>query len=447
MTDQPCQTGTSAVPAAAGTPDRSSWSAGAEPLTGRMHRLGERFRGFDRRRPLWWDLHLTCLMVLGALVDASGGWKNIAFDPEVPAWLVVTMSLAFSVPLMWRRTRPLAVLGVMLAAALVNAWSGAHLQAAFLHLLVVFNIALRLPLRTLVWACGAALVPVAVGATLYPVGSWDQQFVPQLYGIVLVALLGLLVRSRRDYTASLLERARRLEVERDQQARLAAAAERVRIAREMHDIIGHNLSVITGLADGGAYAAATSPQRAAQALDAIGTTSRQALSELRRVLDVMRDDGPPVAELAPQPALTDLGRLVEGVRAAGLPVTLTVDGDPGGRSPGRQLTVYRVVQEALTNTLKHGGPTATAEVTVRYADDGTVTAEITDTGSARNGPGDQNGSGTASGTGTTVTGPGRGLTGMRERTALYNGTLEAGPRRTAPGGWRVRLRLPKESTR
>lgn len=442
MTDQPRRTGDIGT---LGTPDRSSWSVGAEPLTGSMHRLGERVRGFDRRRPLWWDLHLTCLLVLAALVDASGGWKSIAFEPDVSVRLVVVMSLAFSVPLMWRRTRPLTVLGVMLAAALVNAWTGAHLQAAYLQLVVVFNIALRLPLRTLMWACAAVLVPVAVGATRYPVGSWDQQFVPHLYGVALVALLGLVVRSRRDWTASLVERARRLEVERDQQARLSAAAERARIAREMHDIIGHNLAVITGLADGGAYAAAASPERAAQALEAIGTTSRQALAELRRVLDVMRDDAPQIAELAPQPALTDLGPLVDGVRAAGLPVSLTVDGDPASQSAGRGLAVYRVVQEALTNTLKHAGPAATAEVTVAYADDGTVTAEITDTGLGAAAGTGGGGDGDRDGSPAPGTGPGRGLTGMRERTALYDGTLEAGPRGTPPGGWRVRLRLPKDS--
>jgi signal transduction histidine kinase len=340
------------------------------------------------------------------------------------------MSLGFSVPLLWRRGHPLAVLLVMLPFSLANAVSGAHLQASFLQMIAVLNIALRLPLQTLVWSFCTVLVPLAVGATAYPVGSWDQQFVPMLYSFGLVALLGLAVRSRQEYTASLVERARQLEVERDQQAQLAAAAERTRIAREMHDIIGHNLSVITGLADGGAYAAASSPQRAAQALEAIGTTSRQALTELRRLLDVLREDGdaPPAAELAPQPALTDLERLVDGVRGAGLPVDLTVEGDPGRLPAGRQLTVYRVVQEALTNSLKHGGPKATATVAVRYGAD-SVTVTVTDTGAG----GDA-----------TRTGTGRGLAGMRERTAMYDGTLEAGPLRRPPGGWRVRLHLPKE---
>lgn len=148
-----------------------------------------------------------------------------------------------------------------------------------------------------------------------------------------MALLGIAVRTRRDYTEALVERAHRLEHERDQQARLAAAAERARIAREMHDIIGHNLSVITGLADGGAYAAARSPERAAQALEAIGTTSRQALSELRRLLGVLRDDHPD-ADRAPQPTMDDLAPLIEQVRRAGLPVHLELRGEPGPHHPG-----------------------------------------------------------------------------------------------------------------
>ncbi|QIP85761.1 sensor histidine kinase [Streptomyces sp. Tu 2975] len=411
-------------------PAPQGWSTGAQPLTRRLQRLTERLRAFDRRRPLVWDLHITGVFVFAALVDAAGGWRNVAFNDEVPSWLVLAMSLGFSVPLLWRRGHPLAVLLVMLPFSLANAACGAHLQASFLQMIAVYNIALRLPLRTLLWSFGAVLVPLAVGATAYPVGSWDQQFVPMLYSFALVALLGLAVRSRQEYTASLVERARQLEVERDQQARLAAAAERTRIAREMHDIIGHNLSVITGLADGGAYAAAGAPERAAQALEAIGTTSRQALTELRRLLDVLREDteAPPAADLAPQPALTDLGRLVDGVRGAGLPVDLTVEGAPGPLPAGRQLTVYRVVQEALTNSLKHGGRKATACVAVRYAADG-VSVTVTDTGTG----------GDAASTGT-----GRGLAGMRERTAMYDGTLEAGPLHRPPGGWRVRLHLPKE---
>lgn len=181
--------------------------------------------------------------------------------------------------------------------ALVNVWTGAVIQAAFLQEIVVFNIALRLPLRTLALSGGIVLAPLAIGSAHFP-EHWNQLFVPHLYAFVLASLFGIVFRTRKEYTEALVDRANRLELERDQQAQLAAVAERTRIAREMHDIIGHNLSVITGLADGGAYAAAKSPERAAQALDAIGTTSRQALAELRRLLGVLRD--PPTAPTAPR---------------------------------------------------------------------------------------------------------------------------------------------------
>ncbi|WP_399926811.1 sensor histidine kinase [Streptomyces kanamyceticus] len=413
------------------------------PLTQSLQRWTQRVRAFDRRRPLVWDLLITGFFVGAALVDANGGWRNTAPNTHVPGWQVFLMSLGLSVPLFWRRRHPMAVLAMMVATNLLSNWTGAMLQAALIQMIVLFDIAMRLPLRTLGRAGLLMTAPLVVGAVRFPRDSWDQQILPNVWAYALVALFGIAVRSRQDYTAALVERARRLEIERDQQAQLAAAAERTRIAREMHDIIGHNLSVITGLADGGSYAAAKSPERAAQALEAIGTTSRQALSELRRLLDVLRDDAPATAERSPQPALTDLDQLIDGVRAAGLPVRSTVSGRPDSIPAGRQLTVYRVVQEALTNTLKHGGPTATATVAVSYTDHG-VTVEVTDTGTGSGGgaPGPGNGDASDRGNGR---GNGRGLTGMRERTSLYDGTLEAGPLPGPPGGWRVHLHLPKDS--
>ncbi|MFV0135053.1 sensor histidine kinase [Streptomyces sp. HMX87] len=418
------------------TEDRS-----AEPLTEYIQRISHRVRAFDRRHPLLWDLHLTGFWLTAALIDyAGGGWRHIAHNLDVPAWLVLTMSLGFTIPLLWRRSHPGAVLLAMAPVALVNAWTGAVLQAAMLQLLVVFHIALRLPLRSLWWATALVLTPVFVMVARHGEQSWDQQIGAQLMSITVAALIGVTVRTRRNYTAALEDRARRLEIERDQQAQLAAAAERARIAREMHDIIGHNLSVITGLADGGRYAAAKSPERAAQALDAIGNTSRQALDELRRLLDVLREDegdrrggrypqDRPKAELAPQPTLTDLDPLIDGVRRAGLPVRAAVHGH-ADLPAGRQLAVYRVIQEALTNTLKHAGPGATADIDLSYEDGGAVTLTITDTGRG--------------GRPVAPTG-GRGLPGMRERTALYGGTLEAGPRPLPEQGWRVRLHLPEET--
>ncbi|MFE4378569.1 sensor histidine kinase [Streptomyces cyaneofuscatus] len=410
------------------------------PLTRAIRGGLDRLRAFDRRRPLVWDAAVAAFWTVAAVLDyTSGGWRTVARDVTAPESLVLLMSLCFSLPLLLRRRHPMAVLLLMAPVSLVNVWTGAVVQAALLQLIPAFQIALRLPLRRLGAAGLVLCAPVAAGATRIP-GIWDQQLVSYLWGFVFVALLGIAVRTRRDYTEALVERAHRLEHERDQQARLAAAAERTRIAREMHDIIGHNLSVITGLADGGAYAAAKSPERAAQALEAIGTTSRQALSELRRLLGVLRDDHPD-ADRAPQPTLDDLAPLIERVRRAGLPVHLESHGEPGQATPltpGRQLTVYRVVQESLTNTLKHASPPTdaplSAAVTLTYTPTH-VDARITDTG-------------TSTGTGTDAQDtpaltPAQGIMGMRERAALYNGTIEAGPL-PAHGGWRIHLRLPLE---
>ncbi|MFK3734096.1 sensor histidine kinase [Streptomyces sp. NPDC088090] len=393
------------------------------------HQLFTRVRAADAARPWLWDGALTSFWTVAALVDASGGWRNVARDPSVPTGLVVVLSLALSLPLYARRRRPTTVLAVMAVAAFVSEASGAFLQAAYLQVFPLFHIALARPPRRLLWAFALLVVPVVTGALRFDGGSWHIHVTSALWAYVFVALVGITVRSRRDHTASLVERARRLEVERDQEVRLAAAAERARIAREMHDIIGHNLSVITGLADGGRYAAAKSPERAAQALDAIGTTSRQALDELRRLLGVLSapDDAPSAAR-APQPTLEDLGPLLAGVREAGLPVVSDLPAPLPPLPPGAQLTVYRVVQESLTNTLKHAGPGATATVRL-VAEEDAVRVTVTDTGTP---------------SAAAPAGQGQGLAGMRERAALYDGTLDCGPLPSG-AGWQVRLRIPTAS--
>ncbi|MEW5629944.1 histidine kinase [Streptomyces hydrogenans] len=391
------------------------------------HQLITRVRAADAARTWLWDGALTAFWTVAALVDASGGWRNVARDPSVPAGLVVVLSLALSLPLYARRRRPTTVLAVMAAAAFVSEASGAFLQAAYLQMLPLFHIALTRPPRRLLWAFVLLMVPVVTGALRFDGETWHIHVTSALWAYLGVALLGITVRSRRDHTAGLVDRARRLEVERDQEVRLAAASERARIAREMHDIIGHNLSVITGLADGGRYAAAKSPERAAQALDAIGTTSRQALDELRRLLGVLSapEDAPSAAR-APQPTLADLDSLLEGVRKAGLPVVSELPAPLPPLPPGAQLTVYRVVQESLTNTLKHAGPGATAAVRL-VAEENAVLVTVSDTG-----------------TPSATAGQGQGLTGMRERAALYDGTLDCGPLPSG-AGWQVRLRIPTAS--
>lgn len=415
-------------------------------------RVQQAVRAADQRRPRVWDGLLTVFWLIAALIDLNnGGWRTVAISTDVPGWLLLLITVSFAVPLYWRRRHPFAVMVATAVPAFANSLSGAVLQAETLQLIVVYNIAYRLPSRSFWWVAVLIAAPQTAGATRFPGAAWWDRGAQFLWATLFVALLGVVVRSRRDYTRALVERARQLETERDQQTRLAAAAERARIAREMHDIIGHNLSVITGLADGGAYASKKSPERAAQALEGIATTSRQALGELRRLLDVLREDPPGAEEpdLSPQPALADLDGLVERVRAAGLPVHSTVHGTPDAVPPGLQLTVYRLLQEALTNTMKHAGPGATAEIQVRYAPD-EVRLAVTD----RDGRLDSSAEPPRP---LPVEGDepradaGRGLTGMRERTSLYGGTLDAGPLTDGRGqavGWRVHalLPLPEETT-
>ncbi|WIY77109.1 sensor histidine kinase [Streptomyces anulatus] len=426
MTDHSQAAGTPPAPEATTAPLPPADTTETAPLTRIIRGVLDRLRAFDRRRPRVWDAAVTAFWTVAAVLDyTSGGWRTVARDDVTAAEpLVLLMSLCFSLPLLWRRTHPMAVLLLMAPASLVNVWTGAVVQAALLQLIPVFQIVLRSSFRTVGAAAALFVAPVLAVGVRIP-SAWGQEVVSYVGGWCC------------EYTEALVERAHRLEHERDQQARLAAAAdERTRIAREMHDIIGHNLSVITGLADGGAYAARKNPERAGQALEAIGATSRQALSELRRLLGVLRDDHPE-AERAPQPTLDELAPLIERVRRAGLPVDLELHGEPraGSLTPGRQLTVYRVVQEALTNTLKHASGPTSATVTLTYTHTH-LDARITDTGT---------------GAGTTADAeeaplPAQGIMGMRERAALYDGTLDAGPLPN-DGGWQIRLRLPLEDTR
>jgi signal transduction histidine kinase len=333
---------------------------------------------------------------------------------------------------LFRRKHPAAALGIAVPVAVAETWvpspDGAGFGTIMALLVLLYTLAAYRPRR--ISLCGLFLCLAGLSvAVIWPSDRLNpHSLVGWLYfGVPMISswIFGDSVAHRRAHYAWLEERARRAEAERDARAQLAAAAERSRIAREMHDIIAHNLAVIVGLADGGRYAAARSPERSSQALGAIASTGREALSELRRLLGVLTDDDDRAADLAPQPGLTDLEALLDRVRAAGLPVRAVMRGDPGELSEGQQLTVYRIVQEALTNTLKHAGPAATAEVVLGYAD-GAVDVQVTDTGLGA-APGSSDGGG-------------RGLHGMRERAAVYDGTLRADP--GAGGGWRVAAHLP-----
>ena len=251
------------------------------------------------------------------------------------------------------------------------------------------------------------------------------------------------MRYRRAYYANLEERAARLERDRDAQARIAAAAERARIARELHDVVAHNVSVMVVQADGAAYALGADPGRAREALAAISATGRQALTEMRVLLGVLRSTAeareacPGAADvtgagtgqanrvtLAPVPDIGQLDDLLDQARAAGLTVSCTVEGEPRPLPGGTALAAYRIIQESLTNTRKHAGPWARASVLLRYTPDALELA-VTDNGLGGAAAGD---------------GAGHGLTGMRERAAIYGGSVQAGPR--IDGGFQVTARLP-----
>lgn len=251
--------------------------------------------------------------------------------------------------------------------------------------------------------------------------------------LVIAYGFGLLRRSRQRWAAAVAEQQRLLRTGREQASRLASSAERSRIAREMHDVVAHSLAVMIAQADGGRYVAASDPAATAQALSTISDTGRSALSEMRRLLEALREGSPESAEtldveggIAPQPDIADLGPLIDRFRGAGLIVQFQSQGTATPMPPGLEVTVYRTVQEGLTNVLKHAGPTAVAHVTLTWSSS-SLTVEIRDDGPGTEAP-------------ITEQDTGHGLLGMRERAAVYGGTLRAG--QVPGGGFRVRLLLP-----
>jgi signal transduction histidine kinase len=379
------------------------------------------------RHPLLADLLLALVVLALGLVGSHGSDRLFA--------------AGLALPLIWRRREPFGVFAVIAVVAFGQWLADANEIADIALLIAIYTVAAQEPRGRVIAACLVLEIGIVLSVARWAEASYIPAFV-LLTGMATAAVvLGLNVRTRRAYLASVEERAAQLERERDQQGRLAAAAERARIAREMHDIVAHNLSVMIALADGAGYT--RDPKRSADAMEQVSQTGRHALAEMRRLLGVLREDS---TGTAPQPGLADLEPLLEQVRAAGLHATLETSGAPVALGAGAELTVYRLVQEALTNTLKHAGADARATVRLHY--DGTgVEVEVADDGRARPrvpAAGDprsdlQLEAGTPRPSRPRPQGAGQGLSGMRERAAVYGGELEAGP---APaGGWRVRTRL------
>ncbi len=342
------------------------------------------------RHPLLVDLLLALVLLVLGVATSQGSDRLLA--------------AALTLPLIWRRRAPFAVFAVICVFAFWQWLADTNLIADIALLVAVYTVAAQEPRGRVIAACVMLELGIVLAVARWAAPAVLPSFV-LLTGMATAAVvLGLNVRTRRAYLATLEDRAEQLERERDQQGRLAAAAERARIAREMHDIVAHNLSVMIALADGAGYQSEQDPKRSARAMQQVSVTGRHALGEMRRLLGVLREDES--TALAPQPGLADLEPLLEQVRAAGLHARLETSGAPVALGAGAELTVYRLVQEALTNTLKHSGGDAHATVRLRYDATG-VEVEVTDDGHGR----------------PRVAAGGQGLDGMRERAAVYGGEL------------------------
>ncbi|MFD8719099.1 sensor histidine kinase [Streptomyces sp. NPDC059629] len=357
-----------------------------------------------------------------AVFAATTGAIHRAMHPFLGHPLLLNVLL--SLPLVWRRRAPLVSFLVMSSVAFAQWCLDLRMPTSDMTLLIaLYTVAAHASKRHTWLAIGV----LETGALLASV-RWSAQervlesFVALSAMAVAAYVIGMNMRSRRAQFAFLEERAVRLERERDQQAQLAVAGERTRIAREMHDIVTHNLSVMVALADGAVFAQELHPEQATAAMRQVSTTGRQAITDMRRFLGVLRADEPDALR-HPMPGITQLEPLADQVRAAGLSTRLDVSGDPAAVPVPAQLTVYRLVQEALTNTLKHTPPGTRADVRVSCTAHHVI-VHVTDDGPAAKLPASTGG---------------QGLHGMRERAAVYGGEFQAGPR--PDGGWQVRAVL------
>ena len=376
-----------------------------------------------RRNPLLADAALAAAvlaLLVPQVITPAGGIRVLA----------LVLYTAQAVLLVFRRQYPFGVFWLIFVLAVVTAnYTAVGLNGIAL-LVAFYTVAAYKPRRGVVLAA-VTLEALVVLITFASAGVKDWPRAASLLADsalnAAAGFAGYYARTRRAYLEAAQDRAGRLERERDQQAQLAAAAERARIAREVHDIVAHNIAVMIALADGAAYTAETNPGQAASVMGQVSATGRSALAEMRRLVGVLREPAEPGH--APQPGLDDIEELIAAVRAAGLPARLTVTGPPFPLPGSAQLALYRITQEALTNTLKHA-PGATAEVRVAYRP-GQVELEVTDDG--------RTGAVPAGGEPAGPRGGGHGIAGMRERAAIFGGQVSAGPR--PGGGWRVRTVL------
>uniref|UniRef100_A0AAU2VSP2 histidine kinase n=1 Tax=Streptomyces sp. NBC_00008 TaxID=2903610 RepID=A0AAU2VSP2_9ACTN len=395
----------------------------------------QRLYDFIRRHPTGVDsFWAVFLLGISGMTIVSGGAGRGGGE----RFAVVPVVIGLSVVVALRRRAPEKMLLLAIAMGVVQLVFGVRPTTAnFAMLVITFTVA-TVGER---WASRLALTCSLCAAGLSQLrwpneepGGWAQKLfivIVMTVPFVLAWVLGDSMRTRRAYFDQLEERAARLEREREAQSKVAVAAERARIARELHDVVAHNVSVMVVQADGAAYVMEAAPDQARQALETISSTGRQALAEMRRLLGVLRTgDVRESGEYVPQPDVQQIEDLVDQVVQSGLAVDFKIEGTPRPLPSGVELTAYRIVQEALTNTRKHGGPNAGASVRLVYFDDGLGLLVEDDGRGAAHELYEDGG----------ADGAGHGMIGMRERVGMVGGTLDAGPR--PGGGFRISALLP-----
>ena len=387
--------------------------------------------GLDSVRTWWRSLDrrvldatvAALLLVVTALPLATRSLVAGQRPSDIWAYL---LAVALCVPFVFHRRFPVAAITVACGALVLYAIGRYNAYPGLPIFVLVAGISLHSTRRRALLAAGLGAAAISVAVWLQPEGvATASTWVASLLAVAVAWLWGENLRNRRARWAAMEERARRLEAEREERDRQAVTDERLRIARELHDVVAHSMSVIAVQSGVANHVIDSRPAQARQALATIEATSRSALVELRRLLGVLRPGDDPVASLEPNPGMAEIGRLAEQIRSAGVEVELKVEGEPGDLPPGVDLSAFRIAQEGLTNVLKHGG--RVARVLVRYSP-GAVAVEIADDGRA--GTADE----------APADGTGHGLIGMRERVAVFGGELTAGP--IPGGGYRMAARLP-----
>ena len=381
------------------------------------------------------DLLVAAVVAVLAVVDVASTSAEPLRGDRTADGLAYVLVLAGSVSLVWRRRAPIAVLAIV-TAVIIAFWLrdyGALLSV--LGLPAVYAVAAHAERRRQAWwALGVAWVVLMIAASVSvldrPDGFAYLQALSVAAFLIGAMAAGVLIRNRERIFVDTERRAAAAEADRLAEAERAVIRERSRIAREMHDVVAHGMSVVAVQAAAGREIVHTNPDKAAEVFARIEAVGRESLTELRRMLGVLRDTADDQASLTPQPGISDIAAAVAQSSSTGVATDLVIDGRQRAVSPGIELTAYRIVQEALTNVRKHAGRSASATVRISYETE-VLVVEVTDDGCG-------------AATSLSGVGAGNGLIGMRERVEIYGGEFTSGPR--LGGGYAVHAVLPIVST-